>query len=61
MGKIFPLGMLEFRYRVTKDPDAAYELEGALMHDYVLRHFELPPLNYKFNWSVLNKQRAEER
>ncbi len=57
MGKIFPLELVQFRYRVVASKDAAYELEGELLHAYVGRHFELPPLNYKFNWSVLDKQR----
>ena len=25
------------------------------------RHFELPPLNYTFNWSVWDAERAERR
>jgi len=61
MNRIFPLERIQFRYCVTKDKDAAYKLEGTLLHDYVNRHFELPPLNYKFNWSVWDEERAERR
>jgi hypothetical protein len=51
MNELFPLDRLEFAYQTTKDKDAAYALEGKILEAYVRRHYELPPLNYKFNWS----------
>lgn len=59
MEQIYPLGRIQFRFRTTCDKDAAYELEGTLLHEYVARHFEMPPLNYKFNWSVWDKANAQ--
>jgi len=47
----FPLGDLEFRWAGAESKAAAYSLEGDLMKGYLDRFGELPPLNYKFNWS----------
>lgn len=51
MNELFPIDRLEFAYRTTEDKEAAYALEGKILEAYVRRHYELPPLNYKFNWS----------
>lgn len=48
---VFPLETLWVCWREVEDKDAAYALEGALLGEYLAQHFELPPLNYKFNWS----------
>jgi hypothetical protein len=52
MNTMFPIEHLQFRYREVANKDAAYMLESELLNDYVARHFELPPLNYKFNWAA---------
>jgi hypothetical protein len=54
--KHFPLQSLSVRWQETKTKDEAYEREGLLMLTYLHRHSELPPLNYKFNWSPFERQ-----
>ena len=49
--KGFLVDKLEFRWKTTDSKDEAYEAEGELLDAYVSRFGELPPLNYKFNWS----------
>lgn len=46
----FPLTELEVRWRHFPTKAEAYNEEGRLLAAYVAAHFELPPLNYKFNW-----------
>lgn len=48
----FPLASLRFRWCATDDKVGAYLLEGSMLKLYVSDHFELPPLNYKYNWSA---------
>ncbi|QSQ14193.1 hypothetical protein [Myxococcus landrumensis] len=48
----FPLSSLRVRWSVTPSKQTANELEGRLLLTYLLRYGELPPLNYKFNWSA---------
>ncbi|ORT50690.1 hypothetical protein ST37_08175 [Vibrio sp. qd031] len=49
--EIHPFESLWVCYRICDDKDAAYREEGRLLRAYVEQHYELPPLNYKFNWS----------
>ena len=42
---------LKFSYEVCKTKEEAYKKENAMMKKYVEKHKELPPLNYKYNWS----------
>lgn len=51
MQKLFPLKTLRFRWKEVPTKEAAYQLEGELLRAYAKQHFELPPLNYKYNWS----------
>lgn len=51
MERVFPLERLQLRWRTAASKPAAYRIEGALLQRYVAHHLELPPLNYKFNWS----------
>ncbi|HEU4952404.1 MAG TPA: hypothetical protein VFT46_10655 [Holophagaceae bacterium] len=46
----FPLNSLYVRWMYIRKGEDEYELEGLLLQEYVKRHFELPPLNYKFNF-----------
>lgn len=48
---IYPFDSLWICYRTCIDKEAAYLEEGRLLRAYVAQHYELPPLNYKFNWS----------
>ena len=48
---IFPFDSLWVRWRLTKNKAEAYAMEGRLLSAYVNLHKELPPLNYKYNWS----------
>lgn len=61
MGRVFPLARVQVRYQQTRSRREAYELEGQLLSAYVSRHYELPPLNYKFNWSAAGNADAEPR
>jgi hypothetical protein len=54
----FPVGSLHVRWRSTANKEEAYKEEGRLLHAYLQQHCELPPLNYKFNWSLLIKADA---
>jgi hypothetical protein len=47
---VIPLENLMVSWKTTQDKDSACQLEAALMRSYFSNHFELPPLNYKFNW-----------
>ncbi|KGU87193.1 hypothetical protein [Pseudomonas mediterranea] len=50
---IFPLETLWVSWYPTVDKSAAYAKEGEMLALYLAQHFELPPLNYKFNWPKL--------
>ena len=52
MDNQFPLNTLYFRWWVAKSKQEAYKLEGEELANYFKKHCELPPLNYKFNWST---------
>ncbi|MNP37680.1 hypothetical protein D3C76_1311410 [compost metagenome] len=49
--KMFPLDTLYVSWFPTVDKAAAYAKEGEMLGLYLAEHYELPPLNYKFNWS----------
>lgn len=53
MASVFPLQRLRVRWKATATKEDAYSLEGDILRRYSAIHFELPPLNYKFNWSHL--------
>lgn len=53
MHKLFPTRRLEVRVKGAPSKKAAHGLEGDMLAVYVRRHFELPPLNYKMNWSAM--------
>lgn len=53
MQALFPIERLQVWFEVSGSKDEAYAREGELLAAYVRRHYELPPLNYKFNWSSL--------
>jgi hypothetical protein len=48
----FPLSTLRVRWRATANKQEAYAAEGQVLLNYLRRHCELPPLNYKFNWHM---------
>lgn len=48
--KVFPLKTLLVSWCVLPDKAAAYAKEGEMLALYLAEHYELPPLNYKFNW-----------
>jgi hypothetical protein len=48
----FPLSSLRVRWSATSSKHTANAVEGRLLLTYLLRYGELPPLNYKFNWSA---------
>jgi hypothetical protein len=47
---------LRVRWIVTDTKAQAYAIEGQTLLTYLRNHFELPPLNYKFNWSSFGDQ-----
>jgi hypothetical protein len=54
--RYFPLSTLRVRWRVSLTKEIANELEGEMLLIYLSNHLELPPLNYKFNWSPFKKE-----
>jgi hypothetical protein len=48
---IFPFDSLWIRWTTVKTKEDAYKVEGELLHSYIDIYKELPPLNYKFNWT----------
>jgi len=42
---------IRVRWTNATNKETAYFKEGKLLYAYLGRHCELPPLNYKFNWS----------
>lgn len=51
----YPLATLGVRWIEADDKGEAYRAEGRVMFDYLKRHAELPPLNYKFNWTMFKE------
>ena len=51
MNRSFPIETLVVRWTITESKGDAYRLEGQTLKEYFTTHLELPPLNYKFNWS----------
>ncbi|CAN5292991.1 hypothetical protein BH11PLA2_BH11PLA2_51340 [soil metagenome] len=51
----YPLSELRVRWRATGSKSDAYAAEGQVLLEYIRRHCELPPLNYKFNWQVFEE------
>ena len=51
--KVFPLETLWVSWHPTVDKATAYAKEGEMLALYLAEHYELPPLNYKFNWPRL--------
>lgn len=43
---------LRFSYCQAQDKDDAYRIEGEMLRMYFDLFGELPPLNYKFNWTT---------
>lgn len=54
MDTIFPLAELLVRWCDLQSKDEAVKVEAEVMTKYIKIHYELPPLNYKFNWSLLH-------
>ena len=48
----FKIADLQIRWKTVDTKKEAYHLEGELLRDYSWKFGELPPLNYKFNWSA---------
>jgi hypothetical protein len=51
MNQHFPLHNLRVKWCATRAKKLAYAFEGEQLKKYLANHLELPPLNYKFNWS----------
>jgi hypothetical protein len=51
----YPFESLRVRWLETDTKEDAYRAEGRLMLEYLNRHSELPPLNYKFNWKLFEE------
>lgn len=47
----FLFSSLWVRWVLSQNKQGAYSTEGELLKHYVRIHKELPPLNYKYNWS----------
>lgn len=45
-----PFHSLWVSWKSTETKELAQQLEARLFGKYVDSHFEMPPLNYKFNW-----------
>ncbi len=58
MQKRFRPNSLVFRWKTTLTKNNAYHEEGLLLKKYASEHLELPPLNYKYNWSVHGEKNA---
>jgi hypothetical protein len=59
LNKIFPIKSLRVRWIETKTKERAYKAEARVLVDYIKLHFELPPLNYKFNWALWDQLEKE--
>jgi hypothetical protein len=53
--RISPYARLRVRWRSTATKEEAFEIEGQMLLAYISVHCELPPLNYQFNWSAVEK------
>ncbi|SRR5712692_1567911 len=51
LNEVFPIETLRVRWVKAHSKNEAYELEGRFLGDYINFYHELPPLNFKFNWS----------
>lgn len=51
----FPWETLRVRWTDAATKEDAYALEGRILVHYIKTHFELPPLNSKFNWTDFEK------
>lgn len=51
---------LRVSWSIAADRSESYRLEGDVLRRYYDLFGELPPLNYKFNWSVSSKTRPEQ-
>jgi hypothetical protein len=56
---IYPFESLWVCYRVFNSKKSAYREEGRMLRAYVEQYYELPPLNYKFNWSEETESKKE--
>lgn len=50
MKRVFPLERLAVSYLCTKTQEEAKARESSLLLDYAERHYELPPLNFRWEW-----------
>lgn len=57
----FPLQDLRVRWTSVLSKAAAVELESRRMRSYIARHYELPPLNLKFNWARCEEEESQPR
>lgn len=55
LGEHFPFSSLLIRWIVKSTKVEAQREEARLLRAYIENHFELPPLNYKFNWKTLEQ------
>jgi hypothetical protein len=51
----FPVDTLRLRWVAADSKADAYRAEGRVLLAYLMRHGELPPLNYKFNWQAFEE------
>ncbi|MNP23125.1 hypothetical protein D3C76_1158230 [compost metagenome] len=51
LSKPFPIETLWVSWCELPSKEDAYRKEGEMLALYLSQHYELPPLNYKFNWS----------
>ena len=49
--KEFPIISLYICWKSVSSKKEAHHLEGEELKKYANKHYELPPLNYKYNWS----------
>lgn len=52
LSKPFPIETLWVSWCEMPSKEDAYRKEGEMLGLYLSQHYELPPLNYKFNWSA---------
>lgn len=51
----YPFPTLRIRWVATATKEDAYRHGGQILLIYLRRHAELPPLNYKFNWTLFEE------
>ena len=49
--EVFPLESLYLSWHMAESKGEAYQLESNILKKYLKQHYELPPLNYKYNWA----------